>query len=113
MIDRKVSVHLQDYPDVSYLEDEKNLVSDMDLVRNICSSALSIRDNKNLRVRLPLGSLRIIGINSSRILPEFLIRILTEFIRRNKNALEFFKVSAAFCFYDIITIWKVDKLHKK
>jgi isoleucyl-tRNA synthetase len=41
----------------------------MDLVRSICSSALSIRDNKNLRVRLPLKSLTIIGKNSARILP--------------------------------------------
>lgn len=68
MIDRKISVHLQDYPDVSHFNEEESLVSDMDLVRNICSTALSIRDNKNLRVRLPLGSLRIIGSNSSRIL---------------------------------------------
>lgn len=69
MIDRKISVHLQDYPDVSHLSSEESLVSDMDLVRNICSTALSIRDNKNLRVRLPLGSLRIIGSNAARILP--------------------------------------------
>lgn len=67
MINRNISIHLQDYPDVSYFDDEKQLVSNMDLVRNICSTALSIRDNKNLRVRLPLGSLKIIGKNSSRI----------------------------------------------
>lgn len=69
MIDRKISVHLQDYPDVSHFDDETELVSNMDLVRNICSTALSIRDNKNLRVRLPLASLIIIGANSSRITP--------------------------------------------
>ena len=28
-------------------------------------------------------------------------------------ALEFFKVSAAFCFFDKITIWEVDKFQKK
>jgi isoleucyl-tRNA synthetase len=73
MIDRKISqgisVHLQDFPDVSFLPDEVKLVADMDLVRSICSVALSIRDNKNLRVRLPLKSLTIIGKNSARILP--------------------------------------------
>lgn len=69
MIDRKISVHLQDFPDVSFLADETNLVADMDLVRSICSVALSIRDHKNLRVRLPLKSLTIIGKNSQRILP--------------------------------------------
>jgi isoleucyl-tRNA synthetase len=68
MINRKSSIHLQDFPDVSFLNDEKELVSNMDLIRAICSTALSIRDNKNLRVRLPLNSLTVIGKNSSRIL---------------------------------------------
>jgi len=69
MIDRKISVHLQDFPDVSFLSDEKDLITDMDLVRSLCSVALSIRDHKNLRVRLPLKSLTLIGKNSARILP--------------------------------------------
>lgn len=69
MIDRNISVHLQDFPNLSYLPDETNLVADMDLVRNICSTALSIRDNKNLRVRLPLNQLIVIGKNAERILP--------------------------------------------
>lgn len=68
MINRNISVHLQDYPDVSFIDDEKELVANMDLVRNICSTALSIRDNKNLRVRLPLGSLTIIGKNANKVL---------------------------------------------
>lgn len=68
MINRKNSVHLQDFPDVSFLNAEKELVTDMDLVRSICSVALSIRDNKNLRVRLPLKTLTVIGKNSPRIL---------------------------------------------
>lgn len=69
MINRKISVHLQDFPDVSFLNNQKELIADMDLVRAICGAALSIRDNKNLRVRLPLNSLKIIGKNSQRILP--------------------------------------------
>lgn len=69
MINRKISVHLQDFPDVSFLSDEKELVADMDLVRSIASTALSIRDNKNLRVRLPLKKLTVIGKNAARILP--------------------------------------------
>ena len=69
MINRKISVHLQDFPDVGFLKDEKALVADMDLVRSICSTALSIRDHKNLRVRLPLKSLTVNGKNSARILP--------------------------------------------
>ncbi len=73
MIDRKISrnisVHLQDFPNLSFLFDDKELVADMDLVRSLCSTALSIRDNKNLRVRLPLNQLIVIGKNAARILP--------------------------------------------
>ncbi len=69
MIDKNISVHLQDFPDVSFLSEERDLVADMDLVRALCSMVLSIRDNKNLRVRLPLNKIIVIGKNSSRILP--------------------------------------------
>ncbi len=69
MINRNSSIHLQDFPNLSFLPDEKELVADMDLVRNICSVALAIRDNKNLRVRLPLSQLVVIGKNAARILP--------------------------------------------
>jgi isoleucyl-tRNA synthetase len=69
VINRKNSIHLQDFPELSFLPDEKELVADMDLVRNLCSVALSIRDNKNLRVRLPLNKLIVIGKNAARILP--------------------------------------------
>lgn len=76
MINRRISVHLQDFPDVSFLNDEQQLVADMDLVRAVCSVALSIRDNKNLRVRLPLKSLTVIGKNAARILP--FVEIISE-----------------------------------
>jgi isoleucyl-tRNA synthetase len=69
MIDRNISVHLQDFPDISFLPEESELVVDMDMVRAVCSAALSIRDNKNLRVRLPLNQLTIISKNARRILP--------------------------------------------
>lgn len=68
MIDRKISVHLQDFPNLSFLEDNQELVANMDFVRLICSTVLSIRDNKNLRVRLPLNRLIIIGKQAPRIL---------------------------------------------
>lgn len=67
IIDRRMSVHLQDFPNVSFLEDELDLVANMDLVRAVCSVALSIRDNKNLRVRLPLKSLTIVGKNTTNL----------------------------------------------
>jgi len=69
MFNKNISVHLQDYPDLSFVGEEKDLVLDMDLIRDVCSVSLAIRDGKNLRVRLPLKSLTIIGKNSKRILP--------------------------------------------
>ena len=65
---QKNSVHLQDFPDTSFVADEENLSVKMDLVREVCSAALSIRDSKNLRVRLPLKSLTLAGKNSDKIL---------------------------------------------
>ncbi len=69
MLNKPSSVHLQNFPNLSFLPDEKELVADMDLVRSLCSVALSIRDNKNLRVRLPLNKLTVIGKNAARVLP--------------------------------------------
>lgn len=68
LINKKISVHLQNFPNISFLDDENKLISDMDVVRDICSAVLSIRDEKNLRVRLPLNSLTVVGKNSQRIL---------------------------------------------
>jgi len=71
MINRNISLHLQDFPDISFLPNDHKLIEEMDLVRSICSSVLSIRDHKNLRVRLPLSSLTIIGKNSEKFTKYF------------------------------------------
>lgn len=55
------SVHLQDFPDVSNIKFDAELVGEMDLVKEICSTALFLRDRENLRVRLPLNEIKIIG----------------------------------------------------
>jgi isoleucyl-tRNA synthetase len=68
MINRNISIHLQDFPDVNFIKEEQNLVKTMDLVRLICSAALGVRDQKNLRVRLPLNKLVVIGKNAAQIL---------------------------------------------
>ena len=57
------SIHLQDYPDVSSIQIDTELVDEMDLVKEICSVALFLRDKENLRVRLPLNQVKIIGNN--------------------------------------------------
>ncbi len=65
---KSLSVHLQNFPNVSFLQDEKELVADMDMVRRVCSVALFIRDQRNLRVRLPLNKLTIIGKKAALML---------------------------------------------
>ena len=65
--DNNISIHLQDFPDLGFINSDTKLEEDMDLVRVICSTVLAIRDLMNLRVRLPLQSLTIIGKNAKRI----------------------------------------------
>lgn len=55
------SVHLQNFPDSRQIPVVTKLVADMDRVRDICSTALAIRDQQKLRVRLPLAKIRILG----------------------------------------------------
>lgn len=61
------SIHLQDFPDVSNIKFDKELVEEMDLVKEICSAALYLRDRENLRVRLPLNQIKIIGSGISNL----------------------------------------------
>jgi len=61
------SVHLQNFPDMSRFGYDGDLVTDMDYVREVCSVALFLRDRKNLRVRLPLNYMKIIGSGADRL----------------------------------------------
>jgi isoleucyl-tRNA synthetase len=53
------SVHLSDWPQVDQLPADTTLVQAMDLVRDVCSSALSVRKANNRRVRQPLQTLTV------------------------------------------------------
>ncbi|GAB3585650.1 isoleucine--tRNA ligase [Amycolatopsis endophytica] len=53
------SVHLRDWPLVGELPADAALVTAMDRVRQVCSSALSLRKANKLRVRLPLAKMLI------------------------------------------------------
>ena len=53
------SVHFSDWPDVSALPNDAGLVAAMDLVRDACSAALSVRKAHSRRVRLPLQTLTV------------------------------------------------------
>ena len=53
------SVHLADWPTSTALPRDAALVASMDMVRDVCSSALSVRKAHGRRVRLPLQSVTV------------------------------------------------------
>jgi isoleucyl-tRNA synthetase len=53
------SVHLADWPDASTLPAETDLLETMDLVREIASGTLALRETAGKRVRLPLPELTV------------------------------------------------------
>ncbi len=55
------SVHLERWPGLSELPQDPDLVARMDLVREVCSAAHSVRKANGLRARLPLASLVVAG----------------------------------------------------
>jgi isoleucyl-tRNA synthetase len=63
------SVHLADWPDPASLPTDPELISDMDMVREVCSAAHSVRKANGLRARLPLNSLTVAGPGSDRLAP--------------------------------------------
>lgn len=63
------SVHLQDWPDLRSLPDDDELVTAMDRLRDVASAALSLRDDRGLRVRLPLAEATVAGANVNLIAP--------------------------------------------
>ena len=62
-----ISVHLQDWPDVDDLPSDPDLVDRMDRLRDVASTALRLREDHGLRVRLPLSSLIVAGTNSETL----------------------------------------------
>lgn len=63
------SVHLTDWPEAGEVPADPDLVADMDLVRDVASSASSLRKAKKLRVRLPLPKLTVAVDNPQRLAP--------------------------------------------
>ena len=57
------SVHLTDWPDPDDLPLNPDLVTSMDRLREVCSTALALREDRGLRTRLPLAELVIAGEN--------------------------------------------------
>jgi isoleucyl-tRNA synthetase len=63
------SVHLTDWPLVDELPRDPALVGAMDRVREVCSAALALRTTNQLRVRLPLSTLRVVAEDAERLAP--------------------------------------------
>jgi isoleucyl-tRNA synthetase len=63
------SVHLADWPGPDALPADPDLVTAMDLAREVCSSALSVRKATNRRVRLPLPQLTVAGPGAASLEP--------------------------------------------
>ena len=55
------SVHLTDYPSLSAIKFDEKLVNEMDFLQDLCSAGKFIREEKNIRNRLPLASLTLVG----------------------------------------------------
>jgi isoleucyl-tRNA synthetase len=62
-------VHLAAWPEAADFPAERELVADMDTVRDVCSAGLSMRRQENVRVRQPLRSLTIAGSGVERLRP--------------------------------------------
>ncbi|MED5220566.1 MAG: isoleucine--tRNA ligase [Actinomycetota bacterium] len=58
------SVHLVDWPSADDLPSDPDLVDRMDRLRDVASTALRLREDHGLRVRLPLTSLTVAGADS-------------------------------------------------
>jgi isoleucyl-tRNA synthetase len=63
------SVHLADWPDVSSLPQDAELVAHMDTVREVCSAGHSVRKARQLRSRLPLASVTVAGPGAPALAP--------------------------------------------
>lgn len=63
------SVHLADYPEANDFPEDAELVSAMDAVRAVCSSASSVRKAHTLRNRLPLPKLTVALADSAALKP--------------------------------------------
>jgi isoleucyl-tRNA synthetase len=55
------SVHLTDFPTLENIHTDEKLVEEMDFLQELCSAGKFIREEKNLRNRLPLPALTLVG----------------------------------------------------
>ena len=76
------SVHLAQFPDVSQIICDDELVKQMDQALEICNAALFIRSSENIRVRQPLAKLTIVAQKTDAL------RHMVEIIKDEVNVKE-------------------------
>ncbi|MBT95348.1 MAG: isoleucine--tRNA ligase [Acidimicrobiaceae bacterium] len=64
---KETSVHEAEWPSLTNFPSDTNLVVTMDSIRDIVSATLRLREDAGLRVRLPLRSVTIAGLDSDSI----------------------------------------------
>ncbi len=63
----KASIHLANWPNSDGLVNDEKLISNMDFVRTVCTTAKSLRENASLRTRLPLKELKLAGKGKDKL----------------------------------------------
>ena len=72
------SVHLEKFPDLSQCHCDKLLIQDMEKIRDACSAALRIRNNKKIKIKQPLSRVTFIGVTNNNFSEELQQLILDE-----------------------------------
>ncbi len=65
----EASVHLQDFPAPGAALQDEVLIQAMDRVREVCNTALALRNKENIRIRQPLATLTLYGKAATRLSP--------------------------------------------
>ena len=97
------SVHLTGWPDPAGLPADEALVRRMDLVREVCSAAHSVRKANNLRARLPLAELIVAGPGAAD-LAEFAELIADEV---NVRSVQFAEDPERFASSNLTVVFKI------
>ena len=86
-----ISVHLTDFPEVSGIDEARELVADMDWVRDVCNAGSAVRNKANVRNRQPLQSLKFIcnAVYAERFLKLEKTSIITAIVRDELNVKQF------------------------
>lgn len=85
------SVHLTDWPSSADFPRDHNLVETMDAVRQITSTALALRKQRGMRVRLPLQQLSVVVADHKKLEP--FVGVLQEEL--NVKAVSLFELTEA------------------